>query len=114
MNHRTHLATLALAAAVVISPLAASAQAGPPMGGPGMGMMHDRHHLMGRVASYSGYNLQLDGGQHVRLHQGTVINPTGWTHSPGPARGDHGFVDPRPVPSRPHQRRSPQPRLIAA
>ncbi len=82
---RTFLTGLALAAALsaplVAAPLAASAQI--YHGGATMGMTNDRHHVVGRVASYSGYNLQLDNGRMVRLHQGTVINPTGWTIRPG-------------------------------
>ncbi len=84
MKHRTVLTTMALAAALAAplaaAPLAASAQM---YAAPGMGMTRDRHHLQGRVASFSGYNLQLDGGQRVQLHQGTVINPTGWSIQPG-------------------------------
>lgn len=84
MKHRNVLTGLALAAVLAgplaTAPLAASAQ----MYGGGQSMgMQDHHHVMGRVASFSGYDLRLDDGRRVQLHQGTVINPTGWTIRPG-------------------------------
>jgi hypothetical protein len=39
--------------------------------------------VSGVVSSFGGYNLQLSNGTSVSLHQGTVINPTGTTLSPG-------------------------------
>lgn len=39
--------------------------------------------ISGTVTSFSGYNMTLNGGQSVSLHQGTVINPTGTTIQPG-------------------------------
>ena len=39
--------------------------------------------LSGRVSSFSPFNLYLDNGRHVELHQGTVISPTGATPQPG-------------------------------
>jgi hypothetical protein len=39
--------------------------------------------LSGTVSSFSPYNLYLNNGQHVELHNGTVINPTGTNLSPG-------------------------------
>lgn len=39
--------------------------------------------ISGVVSSFSGYNLQLRNGTAVSLHQGTVINPTGTTLTPG-------------------------------
>ncbi len=39
--------------------------------------------LTGIVSSFGGYNLQLQNGMAVSLHQGTVINPTGTTLTPG-------------------------------
>ena len=39
--------------------------------------------LTGTVSSFSPYNLYLNNGQHVDLHNGTVINPTGINLSPG-------------------------------
>jgi hypothetical protein len=84
MKHRIVLTGLALAAALsaplATTPLTASAQM---YGGANAGMMQDRHHVMGRVASFSGYDLRLDNGRRVQLHQGTVINPTGWSIRPG-------------------------------
>jgi hypothetical protein len=37
----------------------------------------------GVVSSFSPFNLYLQNGTHVELHQGTVINPTGATPQPG-------------------------------
>src|SRR5579863_9639449 len=39
--------------------------------------------ISGTVTSFSGYNMTLNGGQSVSLHQGTVINPTGTAIQPG-------------------------------
>ncbi len=39
--------------------------------------------LNGVVNSFSPFNLYLQNGTHVELHQGTVINPTGTTLQPG-------------------------------
>lgn len=39
--------------------------------------------ITGVVSSFGGYNLQLRDGVAVSLHQGTVINPTGTTLTPG-------------------------------
>jgi hypothetical protein len=39
--------------------------------------------VSGIVSSFGGYNLQLQNGTAVSLHQGTVINPTGTTLTPG-------------------------------
>ena len=39
--------------------------------------------LTGTVSSFSPYNLYLNNGLHVELHNGTVINPTGTNLSPG-------------------------------
>ena len=35
--------------------------------------------LTSTVSGYSGYDLDVNSGPHIRLHQGTVINPTGIT-----------------------------------
>ncbi|MFN2461395.1 MAG: hypothetical protein ABR591_12010 [Candidatus Velthaea sp.] len=37
----------------------------------------------GVISGFSSFNLDLNRGPHVHLHQGTVINPTGTTLSPG-------------------------------
>ena len=37
----------------------------------------------GVISSFGGFNLQLQNGMAVSLHQGTVINPTGTTLVPG-------------------------------
>jgi hypothetical protein len=39
--------------------------------------------LTGTVSSFSPYNLYLNNGVHVELHNGTVINPTGTNLTPG-------------------------------
>ncbi len=39
--------------------------------------------LNATVSSFSPYNLYLNNGVHVELHNGTVINPTGTTLRPG-------------------------------
>jgi hypothetical protein len=39
--------------------------------------------LTGTVSSFSPYNLYLNNGLHVVLHNGTVINPTGSNLTPG-------------------------------
>ncbi|GAC1659945.1 MAG: hypothetical protein NVS4B13_06520 [Candidatus Elarobacter sp.] len=39
--------------------------------------------LIGTVSSFSPYNLYLNNGLHVVLHNGTVINPTGTNLTPG-------------------------------
>jgi Ni/Co efflux regulator RcnB len=42
-----------------------------------------RGEITGVVSSFSPFNLYLDRGTHVELHQGTVINPTGLNLNPG-------------------------------
>ena len=39
--------------------------------------------LSGRVSSFSPYNMYLQNGLHVELHDGTIINPNGATPQPG-------------------------------
>jgi hypothetical protein len=51
-------------------------------GNRGGGGMRDGQ-ISGVVSSFGGYNLQLRNGMAVSLHQGTVINPTGTTLTPG-------------------------------
>ena len=41
------------------------------------------NNLTGTVSSFSPYNLYLNNGLHVVLHNGTVINPTGANLAPG-------------------------------
>lgn len=78
---RSLLTGPALAAVLVVplatAPLAASAQTYGP------GVVQNRHNIIGRVTAFSGYDLQLNDGRSVRLHRGTVINPTGWSIRPG-------------------------------
>ncbi len=38
---------------------------------------------LGRVVNFQPYNLQLDRGPHMSLHNGTVIRPTGLTLANG-------------------------------
>ncbi len=87
MNAQTVIRGLALAAAVAIPSIASAAPT--PMqiaqvngyggGEYGGGYGEHRGNVVGVVAYFSGYNLDLDNGPHVNLHHGTVINPTGAT-----------------------------------
>ncbi len=52
-------------------------------GGYGNSGYGQRGQLSGVVSSFSPYNLYLNNGVHVELHNGTVINPTGTNLSPG-------------------------------
>lgn len=63
---------LSAAAVVFTAPLAASAYPG-----------EFDHNITGRVQSFEPYNLVLDRGPHIYLHNGTVIRPTGLTLRPG-------------------------------
>lgn len=47
------------------------------------GNQNNARQLSGIVSSFSAYNMQLNNGQRVVLHQGTIINPTGTTLQPG-------------------------------
>jgi hypothetical protein len=76
----TLLSATALAAS--IAPLAAAAQQPPSYAQPGPDT------IRGTIASINGkYNISVrdDRGyiDNVSLHDGTVINPTGWTLEPG-------------------------------
>jgi hypothetical protein len=74
------LAGLALAVTFG-APAATIAQ---PMQGAGGGMMaQDPHRIAGRVDSFDGHYRLVVRGMRVRLHQGTVIHPTGATIAPG-------------------------------
>jgi hypothetical protein len=74
----------AVAALVLLSPVAAGAQGVPSYAQPA-----DRdHQIRGRVTAFNGrYGLTVrdDRGyiDTIQLHQGTVINPTGLTLAPG-------------------------------
>ncbi len=63
MRNRTAVFTLAVLAT---APLAAHAQ---PAG-------YERR-FVGRVVTFQPYNLQLDRGPHIYLHNGTVLRPRG-------------------------------------
>lgn len=43
------------------------------------GWDRDEHRIFGRVVAFAPYNLQLDRGPHIYLHNGTVIRPRGLT-----------------------------------
>ncbi|HTW85215.1 MAG TPA: hypothetical protein VMD91_14190 [Candidatus Sulfotelmatobacter sp.] len=84
---RALLAGLVASAALAL-PLAAGAQA-PSYAEQPSYASHDEQ-IQGRVVSFDGgYNLQVHDKRgfidNVRLHQGTVINPTGLTLRPGMA-----------------------------
>jgi hypothetical protein len=81
---RNRLAALA-AAIVIFAPFAANAQIVPSYAAPTPGGDEQIH---GRVLSFDGgYNLEVRDEKgyvdNVRLHQGTIINPTGLTLAPG-------------------------------
>jgi hypothetical protein len=85
MIHQT-LAGLAVSAALAVSVLAVPVLAvAQPMPGPGGGsmMQQDPNHVRGRVDSFDGQYRVVVHGLRVRLHQGTVIHPTGATITPG-------------------------------
>jgi hypothetical protein len=75
------LAGLVLAASLAV-PMLAVAQPMPMQGGGGM-MMQDPNHVRGRVDSFDGHYRLVVHGMRVRLHQGTIIHPTGATITPG-------------------------------
>jgi hypothetical protein len=52
-------------------------------GGYNNGNYGNRNDLNGTVSSFSPYNLYLNNGVHVVLHDGTVINPRGTNLTPG-------------------------------
>lgn len=45
--------------------------------------MNDPYHVRGRVDSFDGKFNAVVHGMRVRLHQGTIIHPTGATITPG-------------------------------
>src|SRR5579871_1730856 len=72
----------ALAALVLAAPVAASAQT------PSYARQDGEENIHGRVTAFDGgYNLTVRDEKgytdNVRLHQGTIINPTGLTLAPG-------------------------------
>jgi hypothetical protein len=74
------LAGLALAVTLA-APVVAIAQ--PMPGGGGSMTMQDPHRVTGRVDSFDGHYRLVVHGHRVRLHQGTIIHPTGTTLAPG-------------------------------
>jgi hypothetical protein len=68
--------------AALTAPMLASAQPMPAMGGGSMSM-NDPNHVRGRVDSFDGQYRLVVHGMRVRLHQGTVIHPTGATITAG-------------------------------
>jgi hypothetical protein len=92
------LAALGAANIALILPLAASAQDAPSYAQPGSVPSYatQDQQVHGRVVGFDGgYNLQVrdDHGylDNVRLHQGTVINPTGLTLAPGMVVSVNGY-----------------------
>jgi hypothetical protein len=78
--------TSALVAIALLCPLAAQAQNQPPSYAVPQGPADENIH--GRVSAFDGgYNLTVRDERgfvdHVQLHQGTIINPTGLTLAPG-------------------------------
>jgi hypothetical protein len=82
---KRHVWSLAFAAAVLLLPFAAGAQGVPSYARPAAGA---DEHIQGRVANFDGgYRLLVRDERgyldDVRLHPGTIINPTGLTLAPG-------------------------------
>jgi hypothetical protein len=50
---------------------------------PGGMSANDPYHIYGRVDAFDGKFSVIVHGMHVRLHQGTIIHPTGATITPG-------------------------------
>lgn len=71
---RTFLLALSVAATLAM-PLAASARDRDDA----PRWDRDDHRIVGRVVSFRPYNLQLDHGPHIFLHNGTIIRPRGLT-----------------------------------
>ena len=79
------LLTAATAALILYLPLAASAQSAPSYAQPAPGQDAQ---IQGRVTAFDGgYQLKVRDEKgyidNVRLHRGTIINPTGLTLAPG-------------------------------
>ena len=49
----------------------------------GYGNGYSNGRLQGRVTNFSPYNLDINNGPHIKLHNGTVIHPTGTSLQPG-------------------------------
>jgi hypothetical protein len=79
MNKQFLTRGLGLALAFSILPAVASAQT------------YGEQTISGTVSYFSGYNMSIDGGRSVSLHQGTIINPTGTTLQPGMNVVVHGY-----------------------
>lgn len=84
MKMKHHVLSLAIAAVFAL-PLAAGAQSTPSYAQPAPGQDEQ---IQGRVISFDGgYRLQVRDEKgytdNVRLHPGTIINPTGLTLQPG-------------------------------
>ena len=83
------LALAALAALIVLAPATAGAQPLPSYAqAPPSYASGDEENIHGRIVSFDGrYALQVRDERgfidHVQLHQGTIINPTGITLEPG-------------------------------
>jgi hypothetical protein len=77
-----HILAAAGVFAALTAPMLASAQ--PMPAGPGGSMTAtDPNHVRGRVDTFDGQYRLVVAGMRVRLHQGTVIHPTGATITPG-------------------------------
>jgi hypothetical protein len=98
MNLRLSLGTMALGA-VVLAPLAASAQAYPAANSfvQRVADVDDgyRHHdrVTGRINSIDGSDIRLRDGLLIHLRHGTVINPTGANLHPGERITVEGWRD---------------------
>ena len=93
---RRRLAIAAIAAAAMLAPLAAAAQDLPSYAQPVSVSTDETIH--GRIASVDGaFNISVNDDRgfvdRVALHQGTIINPTGLSLSPGMSVTIAGYAD---------------------
>jgi hypothetical protein len=87
ITHKLGTLALGIALAAAVIPSAVAAQDAPPQDRPSYASPGEDS-VRGRIVSFDGqYSLTVrdDNGyiDHVQLHQGTIINPTGLTLHPG-------------------------------
>jgi hypothetical protein len=82
MIARFCLVVILVIAANFAAPLVVASQPMPGMAGGSMST-NDPNHVRGRVDSFDGHYRLVVHGMRVRLHQGTVILPTGARITPG-------------------------------
>jgi hypothetical protein len=82
------IALAAASTAISLGPVSVAAQPGPPPSMPSYARPSNEQTVKGRIASIDGkYDVTVrdDRGylDRIRLHDGTIINPTGLTLAPG-------------------------------